>query len=147
MPATWGAFIFAVMYTEDLSRRRFLALLAGSAAVLAAPLRAAAQRARPHPEPRAGVTAEHVLPAGRVPDELADLYNDVRRIPQVIDGIRCYCGCADLEGFYSLLTCYEASGMALHCEVCQEEGALVVRMHAQGRTLAEIRRAIDRGFA
>jgi hypothetical protein len=135
------------MRPEDLSRRRFLALLAGSVSVLAGPLSAAGQRVRPHPEPRPGVTAEHVLGPDRVPADLAELYSGVRRIPQVVDGIRCYCGCADLEGFYSLLTCYEESGMALHCDVCQDEGALAVRMQAQGRTLDEIRAAIDRRFA
>ena len=135
------------MRSEDLSRRRFLALLAGSVSVLAGPFPAAGQRVRPHPEPRPGVTGEHVLGPDRVPADLAELYAGVRRIPQVVDGIRCYCGCADLEGFYSLLTCYEESAMALHCDVCQDEGALAVRMQAQGRTLDEIRAAIDRRFA
>lgn len=137
------------MLSNQLSRRRFLALLAGCAGALALSGRAAAG-ARPrsgrHPDPRPGITAANVLKPDALPQELIELYDGVRGIPHVVDGIGCHCGCADLEGFYSLLTCYEQTGMALHCEICQGEGELAVRMHAQGRTLAEIRAAIDRRF-
>ena len=35
-----------------------------------------------------------------------DIFDHIREIPAVADGIRCQCSCADLEDFYSLLTCY-----------------------------------------
>ncbi|HEX6307549.1 MAG TPA: hypothetical protein VFZ69_05135 [Longimicrobiales bacterium] len=137
------------MLPERPGRRQFLALLAGCAGALLTSGRAAAlvrPRGVAHPEPRPGITAANVLKAEALPPELVELYDGVRRIPQVVDGISCHCGCDGLEGFYSLLTCYEQSGMALHCEVCQGEGELAVRLHAQGRTLDEIRTAIDRRF-
>lgn len=99
----------------------------------------------PHPEPRAGITAARVLTRdqlGESPDVI-EVFDLVRQIPQIVDGIRCQCGCADLPGFYSLLSCYEGDGMARHCNVCQGEGRLAHRLHTAGKTLQDIRRAID----
>jgi len=132
-----------------IDRRRFLGILMGALAGLGGWRGAAAAvrgRRVVHPEPRPGITSANVLPADQVPAKLVELYDGVRRIPQIVDGIGCYCGCAEIEGFYSLLTCYEQSAMATHCDICQGEGALAVEMHGQGRTLAEIRAAIDRRF-
>ena len=70
----------------------------------------------------------------------------MREIPQIVDGIRCQCGCADLPGFYSLLSCYESEGMARWCEICQGEGRLAARLYKTGKTLDEIRAAIDARF-
>ncbi|MCI0434308.1 MAG: hypothetical protein L0271_11830 [Gemmatimonadetes bacterium] len=47
---------------------------------------------------------------------------------------------------YSLLSCYEEAGMAQYCNACQSEGRLVWRLHEEGRSLDEIRTAIDRRF-
>ncbi len=99
----------------------------------------------PHPEPRPGVTAEKVIPAAELGGD-ADVmatFDKVRQIPGVVDGIRCHCGCADLAGFYSLLSCYEGAGMARYCYICQGEGNLTFRLHSEGKSLAEIREAID----
>ena len=70
----------------------------------------------------------------------------VRKIPEIVDGIRCSCGCADVKGFYSLLSCYEGDGMAQHCVVCQGQARLAYKLHNQGRSLAAIRKAIDAEF-
>lgn len=138
------------MHTERHGRRRFLTLLAGVAGALALgarPIPAVLRAGRGgHPEPRPGIDGSKVLKGEQVPAELAELYDRVRRAAHVVDGIRCQCDCADVEGFYSLLTCYEDSGMALHCNECQDVGELVTRMHAEGRTLKEIRAAVDRHF-
>ena len=48
--------------------------------------------------------------------------------------------------FHSLLSCFEADGMAQHCVICQGEGRLAYTMHEQGKTLDEIRAAIDERF-
>jgi hypothetical protein len=99
---------------------------------------------RPHPEPRAGITAARVLPDSKLTDKsAAPVYAMVRQIPQVVDGIRCSCGCADLEGFYSLLSCYEAGGMAQHCVICQGQARLAYKLHGEGWSLNGIRKAID----
>lgn len=103
-------------------------------------------RTGPHPDPRPDVDASDMLPSDQVPSHLTSLYDGIRQIPHVADGIRCSCGCADLEGFRSLLTCFEGNGMATHCEICQTEGRMVVRLHEAGRTLEQIRAAIDARF-
>jgi hypothetical protein len=132
-----------------LSRRRFLALFA--VALFARPARAMSMRARPqkpkHPTPRPGITAERVLPDAKLADKsAAPVYAMVREIPEVVDGIRCNCGCADLDGFYSLLTCYEQGGMAQHCRICQGQAKLAHKMHKEGFSLNAIRRAVDAEF-
>jgi hypothetical protein len=130
-----------------LSRRRFVALL--PIALLVRPARAmAAPLEKPkHPTPRPGITAAKVLPDAKLTEKsAAPVYAMVREIPQVVDGIRCNCGCAELDGFYSLLTCYEQGGMAQHCTICQGQARLAHKLHAEGWSLAGIRRAIDAEF-
>lgn len=99
-----------------------------------------------HPEPREGYTAEKVATAeqlGGDPDLIA-IFDGIRAVPQIADGIRCSCGCADWAGMYSLLSCYEGpDAMAMWCPICQGEGRLVARMAKRGRTLDQIRAAID----
>ena len=128
-----------------LSRRRFLALV--PLALLARPAQAMAARRPKHPTPRPGITAAKVLPDAKLTEKSAvPVYAMVREIPQVVDGIRCNCGCADLAGFYSLLTCYEQGGMAQHCTICQGQARLAHKLHAEGWSLNGIRRAIDAEF-
>lgn len=130
---------------EPLTRRRFLALAAGSLASLPATLRGERAPFR-HPDPRPGVDGSRVLDASGVPPHVAELYDQIRGIPEVADGIGCHCGCADIPGMYSLLSCYEGSGMASFCQICQGEGRMAYRLHREGHTLDEIRAAIDRRF-
>ena len=75
----------------------------------------------PHPTPRPGIDASKVLTRDKLTEHPAaePVFDMVRKIPQVVDGIRCQCGCAELPEFYSLLSCYEADGMAQHCVICQ----------------------------
>ena len=131
------------------TRRQFLegAALAALAAMAPRPLAALAapRPPGPHPTPRPGVDASKVLTSAQLagdPDAVP-AFDAVRSIPAIADGIRCHCGCAGREGFYSLLSCYEGEGMARMCLVCQGEGRMAERMHRQGRTLDEIRAAID----
>jgi len=101
-----------------------------------------------HPEPRPDVDASNVLSEAQLAgfDHVIELYNGIREIPHIVDGIRCMCGCAELPGFRSLLTCFESNGMAMSCEICQTEGRMVVRYHNEGRTLDQIRAAITARF-
>ena len=129
------------------SRRRFLRLL-GALLVLPGVQRAWAvvpPRHGPHPAPRPGIDASNVLPDAQLADwpDARPAFEAVRRIPQVADGIRCTCGCADRPGFYSLLSCYEGEGMARHCPICQGQARLALRLHESGKSLDEIRAAID----
>lgn len=137
----------------SLDRRRFLALL--PLVLLARPAGAAPTRhllraasaAGQHPEPRPGITAAHVLPDSRLTDRsAAPVYAMVRAIPHVVDGIRCSCGCADVRGFYSLLSCYEEGGMAQHCRICQGQVHLAYKLHKAGWSLRGIRASIDAAY-
>jgi hypothetical protein len=133
-----------------LGRRPFLR---AAAALLALPflpnpvraLAAAGRRHAPHPDPRPGIDASHMLSPEKVREHPGAVaaFDEARTIPQILDGIRCHCGCADLPDKRSLLSCYEEDGMALDCDICQGEARLAYRLHARGRTLAEIRDAID----
>ena len=137
------------------SRRGFISVLSGAFLLAAGAPRQAwgaiqrrARQPQPHPDPRPGITAEKVLTHEQLASapHAIDVFDLVREIPQIVDGIRCQCGCAELPGFYSLLSCYESEGMARWCEICQGEGRLVSRLHKAGKTLDEIRAAIDARF-
>lgn len=132
----------------SLDRRHFLAFMASSAwlVLTASPEPARALEGSEHPEPRPGIDAARVLTRDNVPADVAPVFDQVREIPQVVDGIRCYCGCAEVPGMYSLLSCYEEAGMARYCDICQGEGKLAYELHREGRSLKEIRAAIDRRF-
>jgi hypothetical protein len=101
----------------------------------------------PHPDPRPGIDASHVLTTEQLKGASANAiaaFDEVRQIPQIVDGIRCHCGCAvDKKRFYSLLSCYEPDGMARDCHECQGQARLAFRLHGHGKTLAEIRDGID----
>ena len=140
---------------HELSRRTFLAAGATAVVALLIPGRtatAALSRARvpgPHPTPRAGITGANVLTKEQLAGkpQLVGLFDSVRAIPDVIDGIRCNCGCAHSDGFYSLLSCYEGQdAMAKECKVCQGQGRLAVRLHKAGKSLDAIRAAVDAKF-
>ena len=138
---------------DEVSRRSLLRALACcvAAAAFLRPGRAGADRRRVqtlHPDPRPGIDGSRVLPAEQLADtpDLIELYDAIREIPHIIDGIRCYCGCAQLEGFRSLLTCYEESGMPKHCDICRDQGRLAVNRGKEGQSLDQIRRATDARF-
>lgn len=129
---------------HEISRGTFLKALG---ALAAAPLLAGARAARKpfdHPEPREGITSEHVLPDSKLPDRkrVRGVYAFARQFPALFDGVFCACRCRDSMGHRSLLACYE-SDQATGCQGCIEEGELVGKLAGQGRSLAEIRRAID----
>jgi hypothetical protein len=136
------------------TRRQFLGACCTLAAALI-PARAAfalprvVRRRDPHPTPRPGITGAKVATHEQLADkpQLVALFDGVREIPEVVDGIRCNCGCAHNEGFYSLLTCYEGkAAMAKDCPICQGQGRLAVRLHKAGKSLEEIRAAVDAKF-
>ena len=46
----------------------------------------------------------------------------------------------------SLLSCFEGHGMATHCVICQGQAEAAYRHFKRGRSLAEIRSALDADF-
>ena len=135
------------------SRRAFLMHLGlgTAAAVVLKPSGASASglRVTEHPEPRPDIDGSGVLPRSEVEvygGEVADIYDMVREMPEIADGIGCSCGCAALPGYRSLLTCYHATGMAMGCAICQGTAKLVHGRWKEGQDLARIRRACDARF-
>lgn len=138
-----------------MNRRTFVAACAsvvGATALQPATAFAATGRKRrssdsdPHPTPRPGITAEKVTSKEILAKKpaVADAFEAVRGIPEIADGCRCHCGCAGLPGYYSLLSCFEGpTAMALACPICPGEGRLAARLHKSGKTLDEIRAALD----
>ncbi|MEO7966498.1 MAG: hypothetical protein ABIT38_21580 [Gemmatimonadaceae bacterium] len=132
----------------SLSRRDALRTLAATIGAQLLVARIAGAQSE-HPEPRAGITAEKLPSLEQLADtpDAIPVFNMVREIPGVVDGIRCNCGCADKKDFYSLLSCYEGNeAMAKHCGVCQGQGRLAYRLHKAGKSLDEIRKGIDARF-
>jgi hypothetical protein len=134
---------------QHFTRRAIVqcAAVGGLTALIPRSLRATGRglRWRVHPTPRSNYTAK-VLTADKLggDKELIALFDGVRNIPQIVDGIGCTCGCAELDGYYSLLTCYETDdAMSKWCPICIGLGQLVVRLHGRGRSLEQIREAVD----
>ncbi|NNE68903.1 MAG: hypothetical protein HKN29_00915 [Rhodothermales bacterium] len=127
-----------------LSRREFGASLA---ALLLIP--GGRRRGIEHPDPRPGIDASGVMTAEQLkglPDSVIQIFDQIREIPEIADGIGCNCGCAAMPTYRSLLTCYHETGMARGCEICQGEARLVYRRAKEGQSLEQIRRAIDARF-
>lgn len=138
------------MSLTTLDRRQFLGFCGIAVVSYVSGWSGASERQLPyngveHPEPRPGIDASKVLTRDQIADHPGAIsaFDQVRQIPQIVDGIRCSCGCASREGFYSLLSCYEADGMARMCEVCQGTARLAYRLHKQGKSLKDIREAVD----
>jgi hypothetical protein len=102
---------------------------------------------RGHPDPRPGVTGERVLSAASFAgyDRVVRSYEAARQYPEILDGLYCYCDCRHHFGHRSLLTCFESEHGA-SCDVCLDESWMAVEMHRQGKSLEEIRRAVDARF-
>lgn len=101
-----------------------------------------------HPAPR---TAESrvtpVVPAARYSayPRVATTYEAVAAVPDVIDGIFCYCMCAEHSGHYSLFDCF-TSDHAARCDVCLSEATMAYQMTKDGKDLKTIRAEIDGRF-
>lgn len=135
------------------ARREALVRLAGGALALGGlalptPLRALGARREvehevEHPEPRPGITGEKVLPSADVPEKSRKAYDVAREIPQVLDGLYCHCECGKRDKLRSLLSCFETR-MPTTCGVCRGEAEQAYELFLEGKTLGEIRKAVDR---
>ncbi len=98
-----------------------------------------------HPEPRADAHERHVVDGAQYASypRVAAIYDRVAEVPHVIDGIYCYCACSEHSGHYSLLDCYK-DAHAARCDVCLSEADMAYQMHRDGKSLDDIRTAIDR---
>jgi hypothetical protein len=95
-----------------------------------------------HPTPRPGITAERVLSPDSVPERSSEVYTMAARIPSVLDGLYCHCDCHERDDKRSLLECFEDE-MGSSCGICAGQAQLAYELHQQGKSLREIRKAVD----
>ena len=100
-----------------------------------------------HPTPRPGITAAQVLGDQAIPQTpgAQEAYAAARSAAATLDGVYCHCNCSKHSGHRSLLTCFESTHAA-YCDICMGEAMLASGMAKQGKSLTEIRAAIDRQF-
>jgi hypothetical protein len=101
-----------------------------------------------HPTPRKDaetVQASKMMPSSSYAGypRVEGVYREAAMVPEVLDGIYCYCECEQHSGHYSLLDCYK-SDHAAGCDVCLSEAQLAYTLSAQGQSLNHIRAAVDR---
>lgn len=101
-----------------------------------------------HPDPRPGITAEHVLTAEALgssrKETVLAAYDTARMYPELFDGLACACGCTGKQNIHrSLLTCFETL-QPTGCYGCQEQAQLVAKLAKEDKTLADIRLAFDK---
>jgi hypothetical protein len=118
-----------------------------TAGLVAVVMVGASEASGSHPEPRTDATtvqAEQLVTAERYADypRIAEVYAQAAEIPDVLDGLYCYCHCADHADHYSLLDCFKSDHGA-GCDVCLTQAALAHRLHGEGKSLKEIRQAVD----
>jgi len=135
-----------------LTRREALRQLTALGALALIPRRtlsAGTARPLPHPDPRPGITGEHVLSVeqlGKRKSVVMDAYDYARKYPEIFDGIYCTCDCGKGKlGHRSLLACYEST-QPTGCGACQEEGEFVGKLAAEGKSLSDVRAAVDKQF-
>ena len=124
-------------------------IVAGTAAIVLAAVLFSAQPAAggTHPDPRPGITAERVLTGAAIPNTpgAAEAYAAARGAASTLDGVYCHCDCSKHAGHRSLLTCFETNHGA-YCDICMGEAMLASQLAGRGRSLQEIRAAIDAQF-
>ena len=100
-----------------------------------------------HPDPRPGITGEHVLPVEKLGKKksVRESFEAARTYPEIFDGLFCACDCKGSMGHRSLLACYE-SEQPIGCMGCREEAELVGKLAKEGKSLAEIRVAVDKEY-
>jgi hypothetical protein len=140
--------------TQQISRAGFLKRITGLSIVAVldrSAFRWTGAESLAHPEPRAGITADKVLKPedlGERPRKaVLEAFEAARQYPQVFDGLACACGCHGEASYQhrSLLVCYETR-QPTGCQSCQMEATFVGKMAKDGKTLAEIRAAVDKKF-
>lgn len=129
------------------SRTPWVIAAAAVMAIAALLLMARGASADRHPEPRPGITAAGVLAPSTYAgyDQIVRAYVAAQQVPQVLDGLTCYCQCRENFSHRSLLSCFQSEHGA-SCDICQIEAMMAEDMHRQGKSLEEIRQAVDARF-
>lgn len=133
-----------------LSRRDAITRIGGLLAIAVVrpgDLRLPGHKPFEHPDPRPGITGENVLGADKLPNKkkVRAAYDAARRYPEIFDGVLCVCDCKGSMGHRSILACFE-SDQAVGCMACREVAELIEPLATLGKSLAEIRQAVDKEF-
>lgn len=81
-------------------------------------------------------------PAGWTDPQIRNAYAAAKQYAHVLERLYCYCRCKENIGHRALVECFESDHGA-HCDVCMTEAIMAARMTEQGKTPAEIQKAID----
>jgi hypothetical protein len=73
-------------------------------------------------------------------------YAAAKKYAQVLEQLYCYCRCKENIGHRALVQCFE-SDHGSGCDICMTEAMIAARMTEQGRSPAEIQKAIDAYYA
>jgi len=92
------------------------------------------------------VEAKEVIAPEKFSGAVAEGYKAAQRAKDVCSKLFCYCGCDLTDEHTSLLDCF-TSMHGIDCAICQEEAIIACGMKEQGKTLAQIQKAIDEKFS
>jgi len=100
-----------------------------------------------HPTPRAASEQPELMSTARYAQypRVAETYKMARAARATLDGVYCYCNCAQHSGHYSLLECF-ASDHAARCDICMSEAVIAYRMSRNGAALAALRAEVDKTY-
>jgi hypothetical protein len=121
----------------------FVALI--SATVLLAQSGDSANQNRYHEGPPTGLLPVTLDPVSFVEDKSAFVaYSIASKIRALLYQQPCYCGCDKFANHKSLLDCYTAKH-GVSCHVCQKEVFFTYEQSKTGKTMAQIREAMEKG--
>lgn len=107
----------------------------------------AAGRAVPPAAQADAIAPNRVVDPEQWPDpRVRATYAAAKKYAAIMEHIYCYCHCKENLGHRGLVECFESDHAAM-CDICMTEALTVARMTEQGRTPAEIQKAIDAFYA
>jgi hypothetical protein len=72
-------------------------------------------------------------------------YLAAQQCPEIIAKLFCWCGCDETDSHTSLLDCFTTDHGA-DCKICTGEALMALKLKKQGKSMAEIQRAVDAKF-
>ncbi len=110
---------------------------AGASAARSAPM-----SSPPAVQADASVANRVVDPATWADPRVRAAYAAAAKYAAIMEHIYCYCHCKENLGHRGLVECFESEHASM-CDICMAEAMTVARMTEQGRTPAQIQKAID----
>lgn len=89
---------------------------------------------------------KNVIAPEKFSGPVAEGYRAAQKVPDLCAKLFCYCGCDKTDEHTSLLDCF-TSMHGVDCPICQEEAVIACKMKEQGKSLSQIRTAVDERFS